>query len=72
MLEIAGLLIDKKVTKFDPSKFEDTYEDALVAMIDAKRKGKKPPKPAPRPRENVVDLARALPRRESKQAPRQR
>lgn len=60
LLEIAGLLIDKKVTRFDPSKFEDTYEDALVAMIDAKRKGKKPPKPAPRPKENVVDLASVL------------
>ncbi|MGX8012841.1 Ku protein [Mesorhizobium sp. ORM8.1] len=46
---IASLLIDKKVTKFDPSKFVDTYEDALIAMIDAKRKGKKPPKPASRP-----------------------
>lgn len=60
LLEIAGLLIDKKVTRFDPSKFEDTYEDALVAMIDAKRKGKKPPKPAPRPKENIVDLASVL------------
>lgn len=60
LLEIAELLIDKKVTKFDPSKFEDTYEDALVAMIDAKRKGKKPPKAAPPPRENVVDLASVL------------
>jgi DNA end-binding protein Ku len=29
-------------------------------MIDAKRKGKKPTKPAPRPRENVVDLASVL------------
>ena len=58
--EIAELLIDKKVTKFDPSKFEDTYEDALIAMIDAKRKGKKPPKAAPPPRENVVDLASVL------------
>ncbi|WP_192242675.1 non-homologous end joining protein Ku [Mesorhizobium silamurunense] len=60
LLEIAGLLIDKKVTKFDPSKFEDTYEDALIAMIDAKRKGKKPPKPAPQPKENVVNLASVL------------
>ncbi|MBZ9863119.1 Ku protein [Mesorhizobium sp. CA12] len=60
LLEIAGLLIDKKVTKFDPSKFEDTYEDALIAMIDAKRKGKKPPKPTPPPKENVVDLATVL------------
>jgi DNA end-binding protein Ku len=60
LLDIAGLLIDKKITKFDPSKFEDTYEDALIAMIDAKRKGKKPPKPAPRPKENVVNLASVL------------
>jgi DNA end-binding protein Ku len=60
LLEIASLLIDKKVTKFDPSKFVDTYEDALIAMIDAKRKGKKPPKPAPRPKENVVNLASVL------------
>ncbi|RUX25068.1 MAG: Ku protein [Mesorhizobium sp.] len=60
LLEIAELLIDKKVTKFDPSKFEDTYEDALIAMIDAKRKGKKPPKAAPPPKQNVVDLASVL------------
>ncbi|AZO12054.1 MULTISPECIES: Ku protein [unclassified Mesorhizobium] len=60
LLEIAGLLIDKKVTKFDPSKFEDTYEQALIAMIEAKRKGKKPPKAAPKPRENVIDLAAVL------------
>ncbi|MBZ9974094.1 MULTISPECIES: Ku protein [unclassified Mesorhizobium] len=60
LLEIAGLLIDKKVTKFDPSKFEDTYEDALIAMIDAKRKGKAPPEPAPAPKENVIDLASVL------------
>ncbi|RWC28422.1 Ku protein [Mesorhizobium sp.] len=60
LLEIAGMLIDKKVTKFDPSKFEDTYEDALIAMIDAKRKGKAPPKPAPKPKENVVNLAEIL------------
>ncbi|UVK38623.1 Ku protein [Mesorhizobium sp. AR10] len=60
LLEIAGMLIDKKVTQFDPSKFEDTYEDALIAMIDAKRKGKAPPKPAPKPKENVVNLAEIL------------
>jgi DNA end-binding protein Ku len=48
------------VTTFEPSKFEDTYEDALIAMIDAKRKGKKPPKPAPRPKDNVINLAEVL------------
>ena len=46
--------------KFDPSKFEDTYDDAIMAMIDAKRKGKAPPKPAPKPKENVVNLAEIL------------
>jgi DNA end-binding protein Ku len=61
LLEIAGLLIDKKLTKFDPSKFEDRYEQALIELIDAKRKGKKLPKakPAPKP-ENVVNLADVL------------
>ncbi|WP_318011330.1 hypothetical protein [Mesorhizobium sp. ES1-4] len=29
-------------------------------MIDAKRKGKKPPKPAPQPKENVISLAEVL------------
>jgi DNA end-binding protein Ku len=61
LLEIAGLLIDKKLTKFDPSKFEDRYEQALIELIDAKREGKKLPKPkaAPKPK-NVVNLADVL------------
>ena len=59
--EIAGLLIDKKKATFDPSKFEDRYEEALIALIEAKRKGKKPPKPsAPPKKTNVVDLASVL------------
>ena len=61
LLEIAGMLIDKKLTEFDPSKFEDRYEEALIELIDAKRKGKKPPKKAlsPEPK-NVVNLAEML------------
>jgi len=60
MMEIAGLLIDKKKGKFDPSKFEDRYDDALIAMIKAKQQGKKPPKAAPPPKENVINLADVL------------
>ncbi|MDQ6436728.1 Ku protein [Mesorhizobium sp. LHD-90] len=60
MIEIAELLIDKKKTKFDPSKFEDSYENALIEMIKAKQQGKAPPKPAPKPKENVVNLADVL------------
>jgi DNA end-binding protein Ku len=60
LAEIAGMLIDRKKTHFEPSSFTDRYEDALVAMIEAKKKGKKPPKAAPRPKENVVNLAALL------------
>jgi len=58
--ELMGLIIKKKTTKFDPSDFEDKYEDALIAMIQAKLKGKKPPKPVPAPKTNVVHLADVL------------
>ena len=60
MAEIASLIIEKKVTKFDPSKFEDRYENALIELISAKRAGKKPPKAAPAPKENVINLADVL------------
>lgn len=60
MAEIAELIIEKKVGKFDPSKFEDTYENALIEMINAKKAGKAPPKPVPAPKENVINLADVL------------
>ncbi len=60
MVEIATMLIDRKIGKFDPSAFEDRYENALVEMINAKKAGKKLPKPVPAPRENVVNLAEVL------------
>lgn len=60
MIEVAELLIDKKAGTFDPSKFEDTYENALIEMIKAKQQGKKPPKAAPKPKENVINLAEIL------------
>lgn len=61
LLEIASLLIEKKPGKFEPDKFEDRYEEALAAAIDAKRKGKKlvAPKKA-KLKSNVVDLADVL------------
>lgn len=60
MVEIATLLIDKKVGTFDPSTFEDLYENALIEMINAKKAGKKLPRPAAAPKENVVNLADVL------------
>ena len=61
MTDLAELIIDKKQAKFDPSKFHDKYEDALLELIRAKKAGRKAPKPkaAPKP-SNVVNLFDAL------------
>jgi DNA end-binding protein Ku len=61
MLDIAAHIVDRKKMKFDPSEFEDKYEEALVELIEAKKAGHKPPavKPAERP-SNVVNLFDAL------------
>jgi len=61
MIDLAPTIIDNKTAKFDPSQFEDKYEDALLELIKAKKAGKKPTfaKPAERP-SNVVSLFDAL------------
>ena len=63
LMELASALIDKRTKKFDPSLFKDRYDDALRALIDAKR-GKKgamveTDSGDTRP-SNVIDLMAAL------------
>lgn len=60
-IELATHIIDRKKVKFDPSKFEDKYENALLELIKAKKAGKKPPvaRPTQKP-SNVVNLFAAL------------
>ena len=61
MIELAQHIIDKKEAKFDPSKFDDKYEDALLELIRAKKAGKKAPKAkAAATPSNVVNLFDAL------------
>ena len=61
MLDPAKHIIDTKTRKFDPSKFEDRYENALVELIEAKPASKPPAAPAPAPRpSNVINLMDAL------------
>jgi DNA end-binding protein Ku len=61
MTELASHIIDRKRMKFDPSKFEDKYEEALADLIEAKRAGKKPPvAKAPERPSNVINLFDAL------------
>jgi len=39
-LQMATALIEQFTGKFEPEKYEDTYRDALLAIIKAKQKGK--------------------------------
>jgi DNA end-binding protein Ku len=60
MLDLAKHIVNQKAGRFEPDKFEDQYETALVDLINQKRAGK-PITPKERPRgENVVDLMDAL------------
>ena len=62
MLDLARHIVNQKAGHFEPDKFEDQYETALVDLINQKRAGK-PITPKERPRgENVVDLMEALKR----------
>ncbi|WP_441253891.1 non-homologous end joining protein Ku [Bradyrhizobium sp. 613_E4_N2_2] len=60
MLDLAKHIVNQKAGRFDPDKFEDHYETALVDLINQKRAGKVI-RPKERPKgENVVDLMDAL------------
>jgi len=61
MLELATHIIDKKLSSFDPTRFEDRYQNAVLELIKAKS-GKEAvplPKAAPAP-SNVISLMDAL------------
>jgi DNA end-binding protein Ku len=60
MLDLATHIVNQKSGRFEPDKFEDQYETALVDLINQKRAGK-PITPKERPAaSNVVDLMEAL------------
>jgi DNA end-binding protein Ku len=60
MLELATHIIDKMTGKFEPEKFEDRYENALIELIRSKQKGM-PIKAQPVQRQtNVINLMDAL------------
>jgi DNA end-binding protein Ku len=60
-LEMAGQLIESFTGEFDPSRYEDTYRDALCEIIRAKRKGEEVHVPEEPEREEAApDLLSAL------------
>lgn len=61
MLKLAAHIIETKRGNFDPSQFQDRYQDALVELIRAKRAGKPlPAVPETKAPSNVINLMDAL------------
>ncbi|MGE3302408.1 MAG: Ku protein [Hyphomonadaceae bacterium] len=60
MIHIAERIIAQKSADFDPSKFDDRYEDALRDLIAKKQKGQKISRPEAPKAANVIDLMDAL------------
>ncbi|MCK1331396.1 Ku protein [Bradyrhizobium sp. CW9] len=60
MLDLARHIVNQKAGNFEPEKFEDHYETALIELINQKRAGK-PIVPRDKPAAtNVVNLMEAL------------
>lgn len=70
MLKLATHILDTKKGHFNPDKFEDRYENALLDLVKAKRSGKAAPVLAEPKPSNVINLMDAL--RRSAKAERQR
>src|SRR5918998_3981658 len=69
MRDLAGHIIDTKAADFDPSRFEDRYETAVIDLVKSKEAGQPVKAPdAPRP-SNVVNLMEALRRSIDAEAP---
>jgi DNA end-binding protein Ku len=59
-LQIAGSLVNSLSTKWEPSRYHDTYRAAVLKMIKAKGAGKEIEAPEPEERTKVTDLMAAL------------
>jgi len=69
MLDLAKHIVNQKSGRFEPHKFEDHYETALVDLINRKRAGKPLTKQERPAGSNVVDLMDALRRSVGQSAP---
>ena len=63
MLDLAKHIVEKKSGSFEPDRFEDHYESALIDLINKKRSGiRTTAKTAPKSGGNVINLMDALKR----------
>jgi DNA end-binding protein Ku len=72
MMDLAGHIVSNKSGHFDPSHFEDRYENALIDLLKKKQAGEKitPVRGAPPPHVvNLMDALRASINADKKKAP---
>src|SRR6202021_1985627 len=62
MLDLAKHIVEQKSGSFEPEKFDDRYESALVDLINHKRNGMPMEKAVPKSSGNVINLMDALKR----------
>src|SRR5271165_6402296 len=60
MLDLASHIVETKAVHFDPSKFDDRYEDALKDLLRKKQEGRPIERPERREPTNVVNFMDAL------------
>jgi DNA end-binding protein Ku len=59
-IKMASALVDGLYTEFDPSEYEDSYREAVLAVVKAKAEGKNIEPPADEEPEAADDLLAAL------------
>jgi DNA end-binding protein Ku len=59
-LDMASKLVNSLKAKFEPHKYKDTYREAVLEVIERKRKGEEIEPPEEPEREETDDLAAAL------------
>ena len=61
LMKMAEQLVESRIAAFDPSKFHDRYEDAVIAMIERKKAGlPAQARRAPQKDGAIIDFAEAL------------
>jgi DNA end-binding protein Ku len=69
MLSLAEHIIDQKTGDFDPTMFDDRYEEAVAKLVAAKQQGRELSEPRSSQPSNVVNLMDALKRSISSEEP---
>jgi DNA end-binding protein Ku len=59
-VNMAAKLVDSLAGEFKPDKFEDTYREAVLQLVEKKAKGEEIEIPEAKPEEETDDLMAAL------------